>query len=80
MAGSKFFTRLCRAAFLGVGIDHGDSPASSANKEELVAGPAGSSPNNDLEAIGADSVGEEPKSDILSSGARPSFWGLTNAR
>ena len=60
-------TRFFRADFFGVGIDHGDSPPpSSAKREELLAGRAGSSPKRDLEVFnGAASVGEEPNNDMM---------------
>jgi hypothetical protein len=58
-------TRFCRAVFLGAGIDHGDSPPSSANNEEPVTAGAVSSPNKDFEVNGADSGGEEPNKDIV---------------
>ena len=58
-------TRFCRAFFFGVGMDHGESPPSSANNDELVRVFTGSSPNKDFELIGADSVGEDPNSDMM---------------
>ena len=73
MAGSRVFTRSRRAAFFGVGIDHGDVSAfSSANRDEVdVAAGVTSSPKRDLELMelaSGDSVGELPNKDIIEVG------------
>jgi hypothetical protein len=50
---------------LGVGIDQGDSPPSSAKREDAEGVWAESSPNKDLEVNGAVSVGDEPNRDMI---------------
>ena len=65
MAGRRFFTKFCLAFRLGVGIDQGDSPPSSAKREDAEGVWAGSSPIKDLEFRGAVSVGDEPNRDMV---------------